>query len=113
MRRLSCSALGLPADDDLARRAAAFKPPARQVFGTPVVEAYSEHEPDLSPCDACGATSVSAAWIPIGADRATRLTARPLANLPSPGRALKIGRNEACPCSSGLKYKKCCGRPAR
>ncbi|MCA8990302.1 MAG: SEC-C domain-containing protein, partial [Planctomycetaceae bacterium] len=22
----------------------------------------------------------------------------------------KIGRNEACPCGSGKKYKKCCGR---
>jgi len=22
----------------------------------------------------------------------------------------KIGRNELCPCGSGLKYKKCCGR---
>ncbi len=22
----------------------------------------------------------------------------------------KIGRNEPCPCGSGLKYKRCCGR---
>jgi preprotein translocase subunit SecA len=22
----------------------------------------------------------------------------------------KIGRNEACPCGSGKKYKKCCGK---
>lgn len=22
----------------------------------------------------------------------------------------KVGRNEACPCGSGKKYKKCCGR---
>jgi len=22
----------------------------------------------------------------------------------------KVGRNEPCPCGSGLKYKKCCGR---
>lgn len=22
----------------------------------------------------------------------------------------KIGRNELCPCGSGLKYKKCCGK---
>ena len=22
----------------------------------------------------------------------------------------KIGRNELCPCGSGKKYKKCCGR---
>jgi preprotein translocase subunit SecA len=25
-------------------------------------------------------------------------------------RASKVGRNEACPCGSGKKYKKCCGR---
>jgi hypothetical protein len=24
----------------------------------------------------------------------------------------KIGRNEPCPCGSGKKYKKCCGREA-
>ncbi len=24
----------------------------------------------------------------------------------------KIGRNAACPCGSGKKYKKCCGKPA-
>jgi uncharacterized protein YecA (UPF0149 family) len=22
----------------------------------------------------------------------------------------KIGRNDPCPCGSGLKYKKCCGK---
>jgi preprotein translocase subunit SecA len=25
-------------------------------------------------------------------------------------RASKVGRNEPCPCGSGRKYKKCCGR---
>jgi uncharacterized protein YecA (UPF0149 family) len=24
----------------------------------------------------------------------------------------KIGRNEPCPCGSGKKYKKCCGKGA-
>ena len=27
-----------------------------------------------------------------------------------PPKANKIGRNELCPCGSGKKYKKCCGR---
>ncbi|ACB85784.1 preprotein translocase subunit SecA [Natranaerobius thermophilus] len=27
-------------------------------------------------------------------------------------RGKKIGRNEPCPCGSGKKYKKCCGKPA-
>jgi len=36
-------------------------------------------------------------------------------NRPAPGpqkpkRSNKIGRNDPCPCGSGLKYKKCCGR---
>jgi len=29
---------------------------------------------------------------------------------PAPVRVTKIGRNEPCPCGSGKKYKKCCGR---
>ncbi|WP_300923614.1 SEC-C metal-binding domain-containing protein, partial [uncultured Desulfovibrio sp.] len=24
----------------------------------------------------------------------------------------KVGRNDPCPCGSGKKYKKCCGRAA-
>ena len=28
-----------------------------------------------------------------------------------PARSEKIGRNQPCPCGSGKKYKKCCGRP--
>ncbi|NLA88007.1 MAG: hypothetical protein GX847_12155 [Clostridiales bacterium] len=27
-----------------------------------------------------------------------------------PVHVVKIGRNEPCPCGSGKKYKKCCGR---
>ena len=30
-----------------------------------------------------------------------------------PIRSTKIPRNAPCPCRSGLKYKKCCGNPAR
>lgn len=33
----------------------------------------------------------------------TMLKARPLT-------ASKVGRNDACPCGSGQKYKKCCGK---
>jgi hypothetical protein len=28
---------------------------------------------------------------------------------PTAGRRSKIGRNDPCPCGSGLKYKRCCG----
>ncbi|HEX6989422.1 MAG TPA: SEC-C metal-binding domain-containing protein, partial [Bacillota bacterium] len=31
---------------------------------------------------------------------------------PEPVRSEKIGRNDPCPCGSGKKYKKCCGRTA-
>ncbi|MPN65127.1 Protein translocase subunit SecA [bioreactor metagenome] len=27
-----------------------------------------------------------------------------------PRKVKKVGRNDPCPCGSGLKYKKCCGR---
>ena len=34
-----------------------------------------------------------------------------LMNWPEPQEAeKKVGRNEPCPCGSGKKYKKCCGR---
>jgi uncharacterized protein YecA (UPF0149 family) len=29
---------------------------------------------------------------------------------PGPGGLPKVGRNEPCPCGSGKKYKKCCGK---
>jgi SEC-C motif-containing protein len=29
---------------------------------------------------------------------------------PKPIIAEKVGRNDPCPCGSGLKYKKCCGK---
>jgi hypothetical protein len=28
---------------------------------------------------------------------------------PTPAKAAKFGRNDPCPCGSGLKYKRCCG----
>jgi len=35
----------------------------------------------------------------------------PASAIPSPfGKRRKIGRNDPCPCGSGKKYKKCCGR---
>lgn len=38
-----------------------------------------------------------------------RVVAEHEASAGSPSRALKIGRNDPCPCGSGRKYKKCCG----
>jgi len=33
-------------------------------------------------------------------------------NLPKRRPTVKVNRNDACPCGSGKKYKKCCGREA-
>ena len=33
-----------------------------------------------------------------------------LARSPASSRSAKVGRNDPCPCGSGRKYKKCCGR---
>lgn len=32
---------------------------------------------------------------------------------PGPVRVEKVGRNDPCPCGSGLKYKKCCGKTSQ
>ncbi|MBM3706477.1 MAG: hypothetical protein FJW66_08135, partial [Actinobacteria bacterium] len=32
------------------------------------------------------------------------------ASRPEPVRVQKVGRNDPCPCGSGKKYKKCCGK---
>ncbi|MFZ0482615.1 MAG: PBPRA1643 family SWIM/SEC-C metal-binding motif protein [Desulfobacterales bacterium] len=50
--------------------------------------------------------------IEIGADKPEDITdLEILLNRPEPKEAeKKVGRNEPCPCGSGKKYKKCCGR---
>lgn len=30
----------------------------------------------------------------------------------SPKKKIKVGRNKSCPCGSGIKFKKCCGKPS-
>lgn len=35
----------------------------------------------------------------------------PAFTAPAPVRSQKVGRNEPCPCGSGLKHKRCCGNP--
>ena len=42
-----------------------------------------------------------------GLEEAARAKAR------APARSAKVGRNSACPCGSGRKYKVCCGSAAR
>ena len=40
---------------------------------------------------------------------ATAAAAAPVVSPGSPATPHKVGRNDACPCGSGKKYKKCCG----
>ena len=35
---------------------------------------------------------------------------KPQIKLPATRSVPKVGRNDACPCGSGKKYKQCCGR---
>ncbi len=46
---------------------------------------------------------IHAYWLPLRQAVAERQTARAMST--------KVGRNEPCPCSSGKKFKKCCGSP--
>jgi hypothetical protein len=38
------------------------------------------------------------------------ITAIPYAQAPARRTEAKVGRNDPCPCGSGKKYKKCCGK---
>jgi hypothetical protein len=43
--------------------------------------------------------------------RKSLMTGAPVCfNIPGRTKAPKVGRNKPCPCGSGRKYKKCCGR---
>ncbi len=43
--------------------------------------------------------------------RQQRLSEQNRAGVQNPRQAEKVGRNNPCPCGSGKKYKKCCGKP--
>ena len=45
-----------------------------------------------------------------GAKTPTAVMEDDLIDMPARTRHLKVGRNEPCPCGSGKKYKRCCGR---
>ena len=53
---------------------------------------------------------IMAMELPSEALRANLLKELTDAMKPGPVKRVKIGRNEPCPCGSGKKYKKCCGR---
>lgn len=43
-------------------------------------------------------------------DALNETQANPVVPMINPLKSTKVGRNEPCPCQSGKKYKKCCGR---
>ena len=53
-------------------------------------------------------TAIAAYWRGKGSTQISMPLMPPRSDRPSP----KIGRNEPCPCGSGKKFKKCCGKAA-
>ena len=45
-----------------------------------------------------------------GREKMAQMLMQRLGEIREPAKKRKIGRNELCPCGSGKKYKKCCGR---
>ena len=62
--------------------------------------------------DPAGCAGAAAAGSSGGAARRAEAGGRRPAEERPPAAPRKVGRNDPCPCGSGLKYKKCCGRAA-
>lgn len=77
-----------------------------------LLEAFRERQPPID--DVAVATSWWSAFEKRSAHNALEQDwhdERPLGESKQPYRApVKVGRNEPCPCGSGRKFKKCCGR---
>jgi uncharacterized protein len=75
---------------------------------TPFIGFLDVTDPDFEPADNIDELlDEAAAAIP----RATIILRKiaQFSTAPAAGRRSKIGRNDPCPCGSGLKYKRCCG----
>ena len=81
-----------------APAAASGEPPAGEPAFSATGVAASAAVQELTPDD-------TAARAALRAGQSPRRTGAPATTTKTPG------RNEPCPCGSGLKYKKCCGRP--
>lgn len=113
------AALGLARDDVSAQVAQFQSQQERPAFALPPKEMFGDATPDRSPCSHCGwderdepATAMRLDEVEWLADntRRRRLAEALGGETPQPIVVAKIGRNERCPCGSGLKYKRCCGR---
>ena len=92
----------LSQDDDPA--VAAMFDDLGQLAMAAVDPAFNDYDPELIEDAANIIPSLVAALHDLRADRIGPLLARAV-----PIRGTKTGRNDACPCGSGKKYKKCCG----
>jgi uncharacterized protein len=75
---------------------------------TPFIGFLDVTDPDFEPADNIDELLDEAATAIPHATIILRKIAQ-FSTAPAAGRRGKIGRNEPCPCGSGLKYKRCCG----
>ena len=80
-------------------RAELVPPPEQQA---PAVDAVETKHQEVSAYNQTGAGQPEAGG--------TTNTPDPAARRPQQREEPKVGRNDPCPCGSGQKYKKCCGR---
>ena len=71
--------------------------------------ANREGEIDPDPELTAELTQAAPDLIPGWIDTLSAWRVRMTTGQPVPARAVKVGRNDPCPCGSGKKYKKCCG----
>ena len=89
------------------------KGPVRSVFGSVPQRVEHREFSGLSPeAAAMRQQARQASQAPDGADGSSEDAAAPQAAPARPMRhdGPKVGRNDPCPCGSGKKYKKCCGK---
>ncbi|MGC2461141.1 MAG: UPF0149 family protein [Steroidobacteraceae bacterium] len=75
---------------------------------TPFIGFLDVADPDFEPADNIDELLDEAATAIPRATIILRKIAQ-FSTAPAAGRRSKIGRNDPCPCGSGLKYKRCCG----
>jgi hypothetical protein len=113
------AALGL-AHDEVSAQVAKFQSQSERPvsMASPPAEMFGEAAPDRTPCSHCGWDERDepatvhldeVEWLADNTGR-RRLAEALAGEMREPIVVAKIGRNERCPCGSGLKYKRCCGR---
>lgn len=76
---------------------------------TPSGQTIDSHKMEINGCDIGFDIKNGSMAIGVGGG-STYIENMTYTSIPHLTRKTKIGRNETCPCGSGKKYKKCCGR---